>query len=354
MERAKLSVIADFLAFKAGGGEVAADEMAARITKKQDGEIARREGAVAVIPVYGVLAPKMDLMTEISGGTSYTALQKALHAALADDEVKAVVLDIDSPGGAVPGAQELGDEIRALRGGDKPIIAQVNHLAASAAYWIASQADEIVVSPSARAGSIGVYTVHEDISAALEKAGVKRTYIAAGEHKVEGNETEPLGEDALAFIEERVARSYDRFVSAVAAGRGVSVAKVEKDYGQGRVFFAEELVDKGMADRIGTLEQTLARFGADSTPEPVRKLRAANGQRAEDAEYLLAAMKAGDKVTIREFENGLKGLGDFSNSEAERAARLYFKNGQGDPDEGEAALMARVNEALAIAQSFPK
>lgn len=353
MERSKLSVIADFLAFKAGGGEVAADEMAARITKKQDGEIARREGAVAVIPVYGVLAPKMDLMTEISGGTSYTALQKALHAALADDEVKAIVLDIDSPGGAVPGAQELGDEIRALRGGDKPIVAQVNHLAASAAYWIASQADEIVVSPSGRAGSIGVYTVHEDISAALEKAGVKRTYIAAGEHKVEGNETEPLDEDAFAFIEERVTRSYDRFVQAVADGRGVTAAHVEKNYGQGRVFFSEELVEKGMADRIGTLEQTLARFGADQTPEPVRKMRAANSQRAEDAETLVAKLRAGEKITIREFEHGLKGLAGLSNSEAERAARLYFKDGQGEPDEGDAAaLAAELDRLIAEAKSI--
>lgn len=353
MERGKLSVIAEFLAFKAGGGEVAADEMAARISKKQDGEIARREGAVAVIPIHGVLAPKMDMMTEISGGTSYMGIQRALHAALADPDVKAIVLDIDSPGGAVPGAQELGDEIRSLRGGDKPIVAQVNHLAASAAYWIASQADEVVVSPSGRAGSIGVYTVHEDISAALEKAGVKRTYIAAGDHKVEGNETEALSEDALAFIEERVKRSYDRFVSAVASGRGVSVAKVEKDFGQGRVFFAEELVEKGMADRIGTLSDTLARFGAEQAPEPVRKLRAANSQRAEDAEYLLSTMKDGGQVTKREFENGLKGLGAFTNSEAERAARLYFKDGQGDPDEGDEALMAAVDEALAIAHSFP-
>jgi len=354
MDRGKLAVIADFLAFKAAGGVMPAEEMAARITKKHDGEIARREGAVAVIPVHGVLAPKMDLMTEISGGTSYTGLMRAIHAALADPEIKAIVLDIDSPGGAVPGAQELGDEIRALRGGEKPIIAQVNHLAASAAYWIASQADEVVVSPSGRAGSIGVYTVHEDISAALEKAGVKRTYIAAGEYKVEGNETEPLAEDALAFIEERVKRSYDRFVGAVAAGRGVTVSRVEKDFGQGRVFFAEELIEKGMADRIGTLDETLARFGADQTPESVRKLRSANSARAEDAAYLADRMKAGEPVTIREFENGIRGLMGFSKSEAERAARLYFKIGQGEPDEGEAALMARVNEALAIAQSFPK
>jgi signal peptide peptidase SppA len=354
MERSKLSVIADFLAFKATGGDVAADELAARITKKQEGDIARREGAVAVIPVYGVLAPKMDMMTEISGGTSYVGLQRALHAALADDEVKAIVLDIDSPGGAVPGAQELGDEIRALRGGDKPIVAQVNHLAASAAYWLASQADEIVVSPSARAGSIGVYTVHEDISVALEKAGVKRTYISAGEHKVEGNETEPLSDEAKAFIEERVARSYGRFVAAVADGRGVTVAKVEKDYGQGRVFFAEELVEKGMADRIGTLEETLARFGADRTPDMVRKLRAANGQRAEDAETLVAKLKAGDDITIREFEHGLKGLAGLSNSEAERAARLYFKTDQGAPDEGDAAVSAALDRLLAEAKTFPK
>lgn len=353
MERSKLSVIADFLAFKAAGGEVAADEMAARITKRQEGEIARREGAIAIIPIHGVLAPKMDMMTEISGGTSYVGIQRALHAALADDEVKAVVLDIDSPGGAVPGAQELGDEIRSLRGGDKPIVAQVNHLAASAAYWIASQADEIVVSPSARAGSIGVYTVHEDISAALEKAGVKRTYISKGDHKVEGNETEPLDEDALAFIEERVARSYDRFVSAVAAGRGVSVAKVEKDYGQGRVFFAEELVEKGMADSIGTLGDTLARFGADQTPEPVRKLRAANGQRAEDADTLVAKLKDGEAITVREFEHGLKGLAGLSNLEAERAARLYFKKDQGDPDdEADAAVSAALEKLLAEAKSF--
>ena len=353
MDRGKLAVITDFLAFKAAGGEVAADEMAARISKKQSGEIARREGAVAIIPVYGVLAAKMDLMTEISGGMSYVGLQKELEAAYADTDVKAIVLDIDSPGGAVPGAQELGEAIRSLRGGEKPIIAQVNHLAASAAYWIASQADEIVVSPSGRAGSIGVYTVHEDISAALEKAGVKRTYIAAGDHKVEGNETEPLSEDALAFVEERVKRSYDRFVAAVADGRGVSVATVEKDFGQGRVFFAEELVEKRMADSIGTLDETLARFGADQTPESVRKLRSENSARAEDAEYLLTTMKVGGEVTKREFENGLKGLVGLSNSEAERAARLYFKTDQGAPDEGDAAVSAALDRLIAEATTFP-
>lgn len=352
MDREKMGIVADFLAFKAGGGTVPAEDLAARITKKQAGDVARKEGAVAVIPIYGVLAPKMDLMTEISGGTSYGAIQRAIHAALSDPEVKAVVLDIDSPGGAVPGAQELADEIRSLRGGEKPIIAQVNHLAASAAYWIASQADEIVVSPSARAGSIGVYTAHDDMSAALDKAGVKRTYISSTPEKVEGNETEPLSEDALAAIQERIDRSYDRFVASVADGRGRSTKDVLANFGKGRTFFAEDLVSKGMADSIGTLEQTLARFGADQTPEPVRKLRAENSARAEDAEYMAARLKAGEPLTKREFENGLKGLVGLSNSEAERAARLYLKTDQGAPDEGDAAVSAALDRLLAEAKTI--
>lgn len=351
MDREKLSVVADFLLFKSQGGSFGEAELGARITKTRDAEVSRREGSVAVIPIFGVLSPKMDMMTEISGGTSYLTLQKALHDALVNDEVKAVVLDIDSPGGAVPGAQELADEIRALRGGEKPIVAQVNHLAASAAYWIASQADEVVVSPSGRAGSIGVYTVHEDISAALEKKGIKRTYISAGEHKVEGNEVDPLGEDALAFIQERVQRSYDRFVGAVASGRKTSVKDVLSNYGQGRVFFAEELVERGMADRIGTLSETLARFGADPTPQVISKMRSANQTRAEDSDVLVAKLKAGEPITKREFEHGLKGLVGMSNSEAERAARLYLKDDQGDPDDADkAAAFAALEQILAEAR----
>jgi signal peptide peptidase SppA len=264
--------------------------------------------------------------------------------------VKAVVLDIDSPGGSVPGTEELATEIRRIRGGEKPIIAQVNALAASAAYWVASSADEIVVTPSGRAGSIGVYTAHDDVSAALEKRGIKRTYISAGKHKVEGNETEPLGKDALAHIQEGVNRSYNRFVSAVAEGRGTTVGKVEDGFGQGRVFFAEALMDRGMVDRIATLEETLERFGAETQPAYVRRVKAQNQAKAEAADALVAKLREGAPITKREFENGLKGLAGLSNSEAERAARLYLKDGQGDPDDG--AVIAALEKVLAQAKTF--
>lgn len=309
---------------------------------------------MAVVPVYGVLAQRMDMFTEISGGTSYQVLRRAIHAALANDEVKALVLDIDSPGGTVPGTEELAAEIRALRGGEKPIIAQVNSLAASAAYWVASAADEIVVTPSGRAGSIGVYTSHDDISEFLKERGIKRTYLAAGRHKVDGNEAEPLGEEARAHIMELVDQSYRKFVAAVAEGRGVTKTRVEDSFGQGRVFGAEALVERGMADRIATLEQTLERFGAKTEPEVIRRVKAENAAKAEAAEQLVAKLRSGVPIQKREFENGLKGLAGLSNSEAERAARLHFKDGQGEPDKSAAdqAALAALERVLAEARAF--
>jgi len=353
IQREKLGVLADVLVGRAVGDAFLPGELAAAISDARAASIAKIDGAVALILVEGVLAQKMDMMSAMSGGTSYSALKASLHAAMSNEDVKAVVLDIDSPGGAVPGADELATEIRRLRG-EKPIIAQVNSLAASAAYWLASSADEIVVTPSGKAGSIGVYTAHDDVSVALARRGIKRTYISAGRYKVEGNETEPLGEEALAHIQESVNRSYGRFIEAVAAGRGVSRSTVEDRFGQGRVFYAEELLDRGMADRIATLDETLERLGAAAQPSAVRRMKVANQSKREAAEALVAKMASGEKITIREFENGIRGLMGLSNSEAERAARLYLKADQGEPDvDADAAALAAVNLALTEARTFP-
>lgn len=353
IQREKLGMLADVIVARAEGEKLVTSEMAAAITDARAKEIAETDGKVAVIPVYGVLSHKMDLMSAMSGGTSYAGIKKSLHAALANEDVKAVVLDIDSPGGSVPGTDELATEIRRIRGGEKPIVAQVNSLAASAAYWIASSADEIVVTPSGRAGSIGVYTAHDDISAALEKRGIKRTYISAGKYKVEGNETEPLGKDALAHIQDSVNHSYKKFVAAVAEGRGTTVGKVEDGYGQGRVFYAQALMDRGMVDGVATLDETLERFGADTQPAYVRRVKASNEARAQDAQTLVAKLRAGEPITKREFENGLKGLAGLSNSEAERAASLYLKERQGDPDaDADAAVSAALDRLIAETKSF--
>jgi ClpP class serine protease len=124
----------------------------------------------------------------------------------------------------------------------------------------------IVVTPFGMVGSIGVYTMHNNLEAALDKAGVKRTYIYEGSRKVEGNPTEPLGAEAKSALQKEVAYTYGQFASAVAKYRGVPVATVRADpesadqhFGGGRTYHAREAVRLGMADRIATFDETLAR-----------------------------------------------------------------------------------------------
>jgi capsid assembly protease len=214
-----------------------------------------------VIPVYGVVAQKISTMDDISGpgSASTERIAKDIRSAMADPAVSAILLDIDSPGGTVFGVAELAKEIYGLRG-QKPIVAIANSLAASAAYWIASAASEFHITPSGEAGSIGVFAEHTDISKWLDKEGIKPTLIHAGEFKTEGNQYEPLTDQAAAYIQSRVDDYYRMFVKAAAKYRGVSETKVQRDFGKGRVFGAEEAVASGMADKVSTFDQVLGKL----------------------------------------------------------------------------------------------
>jgi signal peptide peptidase SppA len=172
------------------------------------------------------------------------------------------VIDVDSPGGTVSGVDELATEIyNARKQGTKKITAVSDCLCASAAYWIASQANEVVVSPTSLTGSIGVYQLHEDDSEMLSQVGVKVTLISAGPYKTEGNNYEPLGEEARVAMQGMVDDFYGMFTKAVARGRGVAVKAVSGGFGQGRVLTAQDAVKQGLADRIATLDEVLAKFG---------------------------------------------------------------------------------------------
>lgn len=218
---------------------------------------------VAVIPVYGVIEQHSDWFMEMFGeGTSVDGLRDSLRAALADPDVKAIVLDIDSPGGTVAGITELAAEIRGVRGGDKPIVASANAFCASAAYWLASQCDEVTATPSAQVGSIGVYAVHQDVSRMLDELGVTVTLVSAGPHKTEGNMYEPLSDEAKADMQSRVDDTYTTFKADVAAGRRISADQVESDFGGGRVMTAKKAAAAGMVDRVETLGATITRLAS--------------------------------------------------------------------------------------------
>lgn len=268
MHPSKMTELISVLAYRAAGHEFTPEEIKARIGDGATYAPSRSQGgAVAVVPVRGVIAHRMGAMEDSSGGTSAEGVARMLRSAMADSSVGSIVLDVDSPGGTVAGISELAGELFAMRGqGTKKIIAQVNSLAASAAYWLASQCDEIVCLPSGMAGSIGVFTVHQDLSKALEQEGVDVTLISAGKYKVEGNPFEPLTEEAQAFIQARVDEAYSQFVKDVARGRGVTPAAVRGGYGEGRALTAKDAKSAGLIDRIDTMDGTLSRLvGRKST-----------------------------------------------------------------------------------------
>ncbi|WP_279483417.1 S49 family peptidase [Aureimonas sp. SK2] len=269
MQPEKLEAMIAFLALQAEGAKFDAAEIEARISPQMSSDVARREGAVAILPLRGVVANRMNMFSSISGGTSNEAFGAAMREAVADDRVNAIVLDVDSPGGTVQGTEELSSLIHSLRG-QKPIVAQVNATAASAAYWIASAADEVVMTPTGWVGSIGAMTVHDDISAALERAGVKRTVIKSAEGKNEAPPHLPLSDEARAQLEAQCAFFDKMFVDRVASNRGVSTAVVRSDFGKGRMVIGADAVRAGMADRIATMDETLARFGAGHASPPPR------------------------------------------------------------------------------------
>jgi len=196
----------------------------------------------------------------------------------------------------VRGTAELAQEIYDSRG-VKPIIAQIHSLAASAAYWLASQADEVIVTPSGEAGSIGVYTIHEDISKMLGQEGIEPTVIKAGRNKLEDHPYGPLSEEAQATIQGRVDQSYNAFIRAVAPGRRVGVGTVNDRFDQGRMLGAEELVQRGMADRVATLPQTLERYGASI--HPVATSASARRQFAEIRQGVGALSQLSQTLKVR-------------------------------------------------------
>lgn len=254
----KLAILEEIVSRHVAGEKLDAEEVQSRIHgAKRPAE--RRVNSVAVLPLFGTIFPRANLMTDVSGATSAERFGAQFDELVSDPEIGAIILDVDSPGGQVNGIEEVSSKIYQARG-RKPIVAVANHTMASAAYWIGTAADEVVVTPSGEVGSIGVFAVHKDMSKALEQDGIKVSIISEGKYKTEGNPYEPLAEEARSALQTRVGESYDAFVSAVARNRGVKAAIVRNGFGEGRVVGSRQAVELGMADRVGTLEETIQRL----------------------------------------------------------------------------------------------
>ena len=283
----RLSAVTAVIARWSGDAR-ASDEVMLSISEDRHAREARRQssvsnsgGGIAVLPLYGIVTQRGNMVDDVSGpGTASTQkFSNMLRAALQDETVSQILIDIDSPGGSVYGVAELADEIVSARA-QKPVVAIANSLAASAAYWIGCSASEFYVTPGGEVGSIGVWQAHQDYSKAMDEAGVKTTLISAGKFKVEGNPYAPLDEEAQGFMQSRVDDYYAAFTKAVAKGRGVSISQVRDGMGQGRVLGADAALANNMVDGIASFDDVIKKMRRDaraqSKPNALRLNQARN------------------------------------------------------------------------------
>lgn len=202
---------------------------------------------VALLPVSGSLVARTRGLDAMSGLTSYRQLDNDFQALVADDSVRHIVLQIDSPGGAVSTLPDLVDRIAAARG-VKPVTALVDDHAYSAGYWLASAADEVVISRTSGVGSIGALMVHVDRSRANEMQGLKVTAIASGTKKTQMSGDRPLSESDLEDAQALVDQAGRMFAEDVARLRGMAVSAVLDM--QAGTFNGAAAVDAGLADRV--------------------------------------------------------------------------------------------------------
>ncbi len=242
------------------------DEPLAALTQpssKGRASYALSDGGVAVIPVQGTLVQRSSGLDAESGLTSYARIGAEMRDALANAQVRAILMEIDSPGGEVAGLFDLADAIYQARD-VKPVWAIANENAYSAAYAIASAAERITLPRSAGVGSIGVVAMHMDQSAKDAKQGYVYTPVFSGARKIDGSEHFPLSDEARVSLQAEVDRLYGLFVSMVARNRGIDPDNVRAT--EAGWLNPVEAVAGGFADGIATFADTLAELERRAAP----------------------------------------------------------------------------------------
>ncbi len=228
------------------------------------GDIGREK--IAVIEVKGVIS-----LDETDGffSTSTTTPEKFkrfFEKALADEDVKAIIIEINSPGGSVVASDEIANMIKKA---NKPVVAWIGEMGTSGAYYVASACDYIVASKGSLTGSIGVISVFTDYSGLLKKLGINVTVIKAGKYKDMGSGYRPLTEEEIEMLENISYQIYELFIEEVAENRNLSKEYVKK-IAEGRLYTGIQAKEVGLVDDVGTKEYAIevAKKLANITKEP--------------------------------------------------------------------------------------
>lgn len=246
------------------GVEASAEQLPRELFSTRRGERSDNGYAVtdgvAVIFASGALVHRTRFQAaDSSYMLGYNTLASQLEAAMADPEVHAIVQIWDSPGGEVAGAFEYADRVFAQRG-RKPMKAIADSMSASAAYLGGSAFDELAITSTGYAGSIGVVMRHVDWSGALAKDGIRVTHIFAGDHKVDGNPFGPLPAAVAADLQAEINGIYDQFVAAVSRHTGLSIEAVRAT--QARTYRGEAAQQAGLVSRVTTADALISELAA--------------------------------------------------------------------------------------------
>ncbi|EPY5893140.1 S49 family peptidase, partial [Escherichia coli] len=214
---------------------------------KRPARVYRVVNGIAVLPVTGTLVHRLGGMRPFSGMTGYDGIVACLQQAMADSQVRGVLLDIDSPGGQAAGAFDCADMIYRLRQ-QKPVWALCNDTACSAAMLLASACSRRLVTQTSRIGSIGVMMSHVSYAGHLAQAGVDITLIYSGAHKVDGNQFEALPEEVRQDMQQRIDAARRMFAEKVAMYTGLSVDAVTGT--EAAVFEGQSGIEAGLADEL--------------------------------------------------------------------------------------------------------
>ena len=234
-----------------------------------------RDG-VAVISISGPMTKYYTSFDAMFGGCSTVMLRRIIREATDNDDVKSLLIEIDSPGGTVAGTSDLADDLNAFRAAGKTAYAYVSDLCASAAYWIASQCDRIYANSTAMVGSIGTYAVLEDTTGLQTQAGVKLRVVSTGKFKGLGADG-AVTDDLVADVQREVNDLNELFLSGVTAGRAETLTPEQvRELADGRVHVGDKARQLGLVDEIASIDAAFQALAAtpNTAPEPAQKANA--------------------------------------------------------------------------------
>lgn len=208
---------------------------------------------VAVIPLYGTISSSQGTGVFAEQSTTPQNFKRMLKKAGDDNSVKAVVIDINSPGGSVVASDEIA---RAVGEFEKPTVARVGEIGASGGYYVASAADYIVADRASIVGSIGVISIFPEYSRLMEKIGVNMTVIKGGEYKDFSTGFRPMTDEEKAMMGDMVDDIYDQFLTVVADNRNLSKDYVKSIAG-GRVYTGQRAKELGLVNEVGNMDTAI-------------------------------------------------------------------------------------------------